>query len=1037
MTNLLRAVVVTTFVAVSTLATREPTPTFAAHEDTKANLTMMSAPDGEKEKDRPNPYRAPVPLFLPQEHKLALDPAALDAIENLPGPFYSVAAIGPARVGKSFWMGRLAKEIAAANIAAERRPELPEEARLPDEALRYKNAAPADRSTPDDLPEKVLESVFAVSDTSESCTAGVWVLAVDLGPVLHHVDGVSGSPAPAADAAIKGPTLLLFDLQGSDKGSEQDVLATDQLSAFVSLFSGAVAVLPPPPRGDVEDGVPGPAAIRRQGAAERLQPRAEGELRGAALAAAAGEVFDSRGGVPRGAPGPVGGPGTSGVELPEIELPAEEHNPFSSDEVLRWTKRLLREAVFAVAGREDDVSTKELLQLELGAVVPAYQSLRLQTSDGTALDGPGVAQLMRQVSESLLAPGAHLDEFFLVQESLQERVCRRRLAAFEEKLEQSPAYGNVLSAIAVAGKTTREEDGEKEFVQEDPLFRAAFFDWCRDEAHREQAMAMVREKLEKIRSGGWFDFRFVARTIGWLSSSLSKAVAGIANSALRYGFPAVALFALGCCGWLVTQGARSHDASRSFRARAAAKLAKVLIAICATLFAFSAKAVCAIVPCFLLGNKSFRQYYDPLVYWSKDALQYAAERLCSFLYAAKDQDSGSDAQLERGAELSATAAGGAGASSAWCSYGSYFLVEFFGRNIDYLLYAVLITVIWFVVPMLLHEILLRRLVFPVLFYLFPFSEDEEQGPGSSRFSGGGKNYLDDGAGDRWNQTGFYNPTEGDSWSPRSPGSPGFNAVGTYGTYEPSDSTSTTRYNSQSSTITAIFSLYHRCKSRVRRLIYEEWLRYERRPLLANRASSWDLGDESEHRSFTERQIAALQTSAEYKWRCQVQGFCAEVPSCWEWGAHYAKYADGNFLHGAEHDLRGGVTSGGILSVTPARKNGCGIVGSAASGDAFEKSSRASVKASRNTSATSASSSSKMMRGSSKMSTPPASTKKERNTNKNRKGKAAPVVVFEDGDDGGVEGDDSDWEGRAVADEIHRMYDLVDEAATRRSMRTVF
>mmetsp|Transcript_16953 Transcript_16953/g.41996 ORF Transcript_16953/g.41996 Transcript_16953/m.41996 type:complete len:1038 (-) Transcript_16953:1021-4134(-) len=1037
MTNLLRAVVVTTFVAVSTLATREPTPTFAAHEDTKANLTMMSAPDGEKEKDRPNPYRAPVPLFLPQEHKLALDPAALDAIENLPGPFYSVAAIGPARVGKSFWMGRLAKEIAAANIAAERRPELPEEARLPDEALRYKNAAPADRSTPDDLPEKVLESVFAVSDTSESCTAGVWVLAVDLGPVLHHVDGVSGSPAPAADAAIKGPTLLLFDLQGSDKGSEQDVLATDQLSAFVSLFSGrslfflhrhvetskmafldrlryAGKVL----RNDSSHEpkvsfvvrhslrLPGKYSTREEEFRAVLQDRwADREHR----------VF----------------------ELPEIELPAEEHNPFSSDEVLRWTKRLLREAVFAVAGREDDVSTKELLQLELGAVVPAYQSLRLQTSDGTALDGPGVAQLMRQVSESLLAPGAHLDEFFLVQESLQERVCRRRLAAFEEKLEQSPAYGNVLSAIAVAGKTTREEDGEKEFVQEDPLFRAAFFDWCRDEAHREQAMAMVREKLEKIRSGGWFDFRFVARTIGWLSSSLSKAVAGIANSALRYGFPAVALFALGCCGWLVTQGARSHDASRSFRARAAAKLAKVLIAICATLFAFSAKAVCAIVPCFLLGNKSFRQYYDPLVYWSKDALQYAAERLCSFLYAAKDQDSGSDAQLERGAELSATAAGGAGASSAWCSYGSYFLVEFFGRNIDYLLYAVLITVIWFVVPMLLHEILLRRLVFPVLFYLFPFSEDEEQGPGSSRFSGGGKNYLDDGAGDRWNQTGFYNPTEGDSWSPRSPGSPGFNAVGTYGTYEPSDSTSTTRYNSQSSTITAIFSLYHRCKSRVRRLIYEEWLRYERRPLLANRASSWDLGDESEHRSFTERQIAALQTSAEYKWRCQVQGFCAEVPSCWEWGAHYAKYADGNFLHGAEHDLRGGVTSGGILSVTPARKNGCGIVGSAASGDAFEKSSRASVKASRNTSATSASSSSKMMRGSSKMSTPPASTKKERNTNKNRKGKAAPVVVFEDGDDGGVEGDDSDWEGRAVADEIHRMYDLVDEAATRRSMRTVF
>ncbi len=157
---------------------------------------------------------------MPGKNTLRLSLNALQFLERLPGPIYSIAAVGKARVGKSLWMGQLARYVG------------------------YNG------------------TLFEVSDTSESCTQGAWFVSIPMGKVTaagggDHLRGVKeavGGVTTAStkqnttatllskqrDSSDKGGTLLLFDIQGSDIGSEQDLLLTDQISAFVSLASSLV-----------------------------------------------------------------------------------------------------------------------------------------------------------------------------------------------------------------------------------------------------------------------------------------------------------------------------------------------------------------------------------------------------------------------------------------------------------------------------------------------------------------------------------------------------------------------------------------------------------------------------------------------------------------------------------------------------------------------------------------------------------------------------------------------------------------------------
>ena len=57
-----------------------------------------------------SPRRSAGPAKLTSKKTLSLNPEALDYLETLEAPIYAVSAIGPARVGKSFWLGQLARK---------------------------------------------------------------------------------------------------------------------------------------------------------------------------------------------------------------------------------------------------------------------------------------------------------------------------------------------------------------------------------------------------------------------------------------------------------------------------------------------------------------------------------------------------------------------------------------------------------------------------------------------------------------------------------------------------------------------------------------------------------------------------------------------------------------------------------------------------------------------------------------------------------------------------------------------------------------
>jgi len=178
-------------------------------------------------------------------NELRLDEDALTFLENLKGPIYSISAIGKARVGKSFWLGQLARK------------------------LGYHGG-----------------ELFKTSDTSDSCTRGAQFVAVDMAIVKEKMiaacmsegargkneSSESGSSGDSVDKSSKfesssrtataqsthrttqlqqlqliektfpdNGTLLFFDIQGSDIGSsEEDSIKTDQISAFVGLISSII-----------------------------------------------------------------------------------------------------------------------------------------------------------------------------------------------------------------------------------------------------------------------------------------------------------------------------------------------------------------------------------------------------------------------------------------------------------------------------------------------------------------------------------------------------------------------------------------------------------------------------------------------------------------------------------------------------------------------------------------------------------------------------------------------------------------------------
>ena len=191
------------------------------------------------------------------------NPAALEVLDGLKAPIYSIVAIGPARVGKSFWMSEVLRllererwgggdvelsdslDVASGDrrgrgsAARSTAPEVPVHGGAEENVTmgeRGKNGSTSLEDTtrggnernsiwsnePENLSLEAAPSApavyFETSDLSEACTDGVWLFPT----------------------AFRNHTILVFDLQGSDKGSDAEVRAADQLSAFVSLFSSKV-----------------------------------------------------------------------------------------------------------------------------------------------------------------------------------------------------------------------------------------------------------------------------------------------------------------------------------------------------------------------------------------------------------------------------------------------------------------------------------------------------------------------------------------------------------------------------------------------------------------------------------------------------------------------------------------------------------------------------------------------------------------------------------------------------------------------------
>ncbi|CAD7925280.1 unnamed protein product [Amoebophrya sp. A120] len=830
---------------------------------------------------------------------LQLDPAALAELQTLPWPFYAAAAIGPARVGKSFWLGQIAR-----------------------------------------LLNRNVTKLFEVSDTSESCTSGAWFLSVDLAKADKHIlrknaalENFYAKSQKSHRNQGAGPpqrgTLLLFDLQGSDKGSAADLQATDYLSAFVALFasrslfffekhvefSKAAFYERIAYAGKVLKNNPNfvPAVsfvVRRPMKLPKKYATREQELADVLNIQTDRVINDAEHDHKHNYEDYF-----RVFELPELDV---EDSSVSET----WAEKLLQDAVLGLDGKDTNY----------GSTLPS-----LQTSDGTVLDAAGLIALMEEIASWLRTSNA--DQFFQVQDSVREKVCRSRMqdlvrrvflakkakSTASEKDEQSAInveelYEDVAAqfdAETVAWFFRETTTGQYEinlktdslnrveelhsspislFLVQNGGLRRTFFDWCTDKAVRTKALTFLRDHLAKVHEQrrGFFN-RFKSFLALFVWTGPIRAVEGCVESFSRIlellfhrrtllVLAAIFVVAVGAV-FLPRVGAGTTTSAVSFKQTLLATAFRILT----TLLTVTSRLLFAIFPCFFLGNKHFRKYWDPVVDASKELLQRVFEYACEWAMNERGAVSSSHPSLssidasvlaasgsnlptfaastdhpegEKTASAGSTTVYGSfsSTSSTYCSYAGFFVVEFFGRNIDYLLYGLFLAILWYAVP-LLTQAFLRGILNFLVYHVFGQSSFDSE-----------MMLSDEEVEEEFLAQDDSSPTS--SYSPKSP-----------------EQKTTSLYRASRAP-----SLFHYLKhnflssAALKRIIYEKWLQYEKRPQLVNRRAVWDLNAE-QHRSFTEQQIELLTQSPEYKWRCGVLKQSQEVPKNWEWKAHYLKFAD--------------------------------------------------------------------------------------------------------------------------------------------------
>ncbi|CAD7942524.1 unnamed protein product [Amoebophrya sp. A25] len=819
-----------------------------------------------------------------------LNAVALRAIEGLPGPIYALSAIGPARVGKSFWLGQIAKSLLTSNTGT---------------------------GTP-------LESIFAVSDTSESCTEGAWALAVDLANVTNsrqeaqeqvfeiveehlpqRLEGTGSTLSTSstshhgfedlqADVSLRNllpsrGTLLLLDLQGSDKGSETEVALADQLTAILARFSSRslffldrhveaskleffdrVAFTGKALRRDSAFLPATTFVIRHPLRLPKQYTTRVDEFR-AVLGTERWDVASSR-----------------VLELPEIDV---ENGTL----VLQQARKLMVDLLSGVGGAHDDTLESSLFGGDNAELLPP---LRLQ--EGGLLDGAGFRQMLSQTVEWLQSKERNLDDFFFREASVRTRVCRARFALLEKELED-----RVRTGMGLDGPSNPSGSTVDAFSLED-----TFLNWCpHDEALRKRAVALVEATRKKLVGGPiWQAVSFIFRAGVFVliqlpnetASTVRNATFLVSSSILatRERLVFVAGLILLACLYKILSGKSTTQMVRNFSVGALRH----------SFYGLRCSITC-LAPCLLLSNRSFRRVWTPIADEAREWFHTIAERLCTMLLAAQSmsENTGKAAGDLHGLSSKIPLAGGSQTSSTWCGVGSYVLVEFFGSNIDYLLYGLLIAFLWFAVPQLLilvDALLVQRL-------LLPFVIDPICGSvfgkrffvhSNRRAGGGGVSTTTSSSISSFNTNVDESDDEEllfDAGPVRHNLEVGVLANGKNVAFgdDGEEVNVSVGYGSRvvcARTLSRVLALLRELVSvpaSFTDLIRLHVFDYERRPKVENRKKTWDLSH-SEHRSYTEQKIAELLASDAYRLRVEMLKTQQAVPATWGWKAHYARFAKG-------------------------------------------------------------------------------------------------------------------------------------------------